>query len=95
MWPIVGAAGVGFLAAGVAAIFGRSRRRRLASAGDEDAKRKLARRRTVETVVAPIFVVIGIGILSVKFYADYEKARTPLSPEKALERATRSLTKPN
>jgi hypothetical protein len=43
--------------------------------------------------IAPGWLVLGICLLGVKFYGDYEKARTPLSPEKALESATKTLIK--
>jgi hypothetical protein len=91
IWVLVGGLGVGFLAAGFVGIFGRRRMRRLAAAGDEDAKRNLEKWRTLHTVVAPVFLAIGICMLAVKFYADYQKALTPLSREKALERATKNL----
>ncbi|HEX9556484.1 MAG TPA: hypothetical protein VF991_08320 [Reyranella sp.] len=91
----VGAIGVGFIAGGVAAIVGRTKRRKRATAGDDDAKSKLEKWQTLETVVAPILVVVGLCMLAVKFYADYQAALTPLSPDKALERAVKSLPKSN
>jgi hypothetical protein len=92
---IVGAIGVGLIAGGGSGILGRRRRRKLAAAGDEDAKSKLEKWQTLETVVAPILVVAGFCLLSVKFYFDYQEARTPMTPEKALERAFKNLPKPN
>ncbi|CAN5880358.1 hypothetical protein BH11PSE3_BH11PSE3_43990 [soil metagenome] len=93
IWAIVAGLGGGLIAAGVIGIGGRSKRRRLAASGDEKAKLQLVKWRTLETVVAPSCLALGLCLLGIKFYADYEKARTPLSPHKAFENATKRLMK--
>ena len=92
---IVGVVGVGLIGGGFVAILGRRKRRKLAATGDEDAKIKLEKWRTLETVVAPGLIVVGLCMMAVKTYADYQTLRTPLSPDKALERALKSFPKPN
>jgi len=91
----VGALGVGLISGGVIGLVGRRKRRKLAAAGDEDAKRKFEEYRTLETIVAPLLLVVGVCLLGVKAYADYQTALTPVSPEKALERAMKSFPKSN
>ena len=96
-WMIDGgrALGVGLICGGYVVISARHKRRKLAASGDEDAKTKLENGKTVETVAGPLVLVAGICLLIVATYADYQKLRTPLSPDKALEKAMENLRKLN
>jgi hypothetical protein len=44
-------------------------------------------------VVAPVLLAAGVGLMIVTTYADYVRLRTPLSPDKAFQRAAESLDK--
>ncbi len=84
---IVGIIGITMITYGVSEVFGRRRLRKLAAAGDADARAKLEKKPTVPIVI----LVAGHCLLFAAAYFDYQKYRTPLTPEKALERAVRNL----
>jgi hypothetical protein len=69
----MGIIGVGLIAAGIVAIRGHLRRRKLAAAGDERAKAELTARRNIDAVVAPFLIVIGVGMLLFELYGYYQK----------------------
>ena len=91
----VGPLGVGLLCGGFAAIIGRRKRSKLAASGDEKAKAELKKWRIADTVVAPILIVAGVCLLALQFYLDYQKAQSPLPPDKALDDALKRLPKSN
>ncbi len=73
----LGPVGVGLIVGGVLAV--RLRRK------------KLEKSSTIEKMVGPIMLAIGICLVIAKGYGDYQEARTPLSPDKALDRAMKSF----
>jgi hypothetical protein len=94
-WMIDGgrALAVGLMIGGYIVIADRRKKRKLAGAGDQQARDQLEKSRTVDTVVAPVLLAAGVGLMIVTTYADYVRLRTPLSPDKAFQRAAESLDK--
>jgi|GEM_PF-2062041 len=84
---IVGIIGITMITYGASDVLGRRRLRNLAAAGDADARTKLEKKRTVPLIV----LVAGHCFLFFAVYSNYQKARTPLTPEQALDRAVRNL----
>lgn len=83
----IGIIGSTMIAYGVSEIFGRRRLRKLAAAGDADAGTKLQKKPMVPLIV----LVAGHCLLLTAVYLDYQRLRTPLTPEQALDRAMRNV----
>jgi len=92
---LVSAVGVGLICFGAGGLWHRFKTIRRATDGDETAKADLKRYRILLTVIAPLSIAAGICLVGIKTYADYNKLRQPLSPDKAWERAMKNLPKPN
>lgn len=68
MYAAWAAVGLGFLAAGLATLRSYMTTRKLAAAGDERAKAKLAKRRIIDVVVASVLTVAGVCLVLFDFY---------------------------